>query len=140
MMGKRMLGTVLSVLLLSGCGKTALDIPVVEPGWDIYTGGVYRYGPSIVVNKDGSIDAWFAAPGGYHDAKNLKYLSLGDSGNIRVGENVYAIGNPIGYEFRRTVTSGIISAKNRTIKLEEENKSSYMTDLIQTDATINPRK
>ena len=56
------------------------------------------------------------------DAKNLKYLSLGDSGDIRVGENVYAIGNPIGYEFRRTVTSGIISAKNRTIKIEEENK------------------
>ena len=47
-------------------------------------------------------------------------------------------GNPIGFEFRRTVTSGIISAKNRTIKLEEEEKSSYMTDLIQTDATINP--
>lgn len=47
-------------------------------------------------------------------------------------------GNPIGYEFRRTVTSGIISAKNRTIKIEEDNKTSYMTDLIQTDATINP--
>lgn len=47
-------------------------------------------------------------------------------------------GNPIGFEFRRTVTSGIISAKNRTIKLEEEEKVSYMTDLIQTDATINP--
>lgn len=46
-------------------------------------------------------------------------------------------GNPIGYEFRRTVTSGIISAKNRTIKIEEEEES-YMTDLIQTDATINP--
>ena len=47
-------------------------------------------------------------------------------------------GNPIGFEFRRTVTSGIISAKNRTIKIEETDKSSYMTDLIQTDATINP--
>lgn len=47
-------------------------------------------------------------------------------------------GNPIGFEFRRTVTSGIISAKNRTIKIEENDKSSYMTDLIQTDATINP--
>ena len=47
-------------------------------------------------------------------------------------------GNPIGFEFRRTVTSGIISAKNRTIKLEEEDKNSYMTNLIQTDATINP--
>ena len=47
-------------------------------------------------------------------------------------------GNPIGFEFRRTVTAGIISAKNRTIKIEEKDKSSYMTDLIQTDATINP--
>lgn len=46
-------------------------------------------------------------------------------------------GNPIGFEFRRTVTSGIISGKNRTIKIEED-KFSYMTDLIQTDATINP--
>ena len=72
------------------------------------------------------------------NAKNLPYVDFGDSDSIRVGETVYAIGNPIGFEFRRTVTSGIISAKNRTIKLEEENKSSYMTDLIQTDATINP--
>lgn len=62
------------------------------------------------------------------------YVTLGNSDSIRVGENVYAIGNPIGFEFRRTVTSGIISALDRTIKLEEE---VYMADLIQTDATIN---
>lgn len=72
------------------------------------------------------------------NAKDLDYVTLGDSSTIRVGETVYAIGNPIGFEFRRTVTSGIISAKNRTIKIEEDNKSSYMTNLIQTDATINP--
>ncbi len=72
------------------------------------------------------------------NAKGLKYSTLGDSEKIRIGEKVYAIGNPIGFEFRRTVTSGIISAKDRTIKIEEEEKSSYMEDLIQTDATINP--
>lgn len=72
------------------------------------------------------------------DAKNLKYITIGDSSKIKIGETVYAIGNPIGFEFRRTVTSGIISSKNRTIKLEEENSVSYMSDLIQTDATINP--
>lgn len=72
------------------------------------------------------------------NAKDLPYVFLGDSNSIRVGETVYAIGNPIGFEFRRTVTSGIVSAKNRTIKIDEEDKSSYMTDLIQTDATINP--
>ena len=72
------------------------------------------------------------------EANNLKYVTFADSDNIKIGETVYAIGNPIGFEFRRTVTSGIISAKNRTIKIEEEDTVSYMTDLIQTDATINP--
>ena len=70
--------------------------------------------------------------------ENLQHITLGNSNNIRIGETVYAIGNPIGFEFRRTVTSGIISSKNRTIKLEENNQVSYMSDLIQTDATINP--
>lgn len=72
------------------------------------------------------------------NAKNLPYVTLGNSSNVQVGEKVYAIGNPIGFEFQRTVTSGIISAVNRTITIEEDGKSSYMEDLIQTDATINP--
>ncbi len=87
-----------------------------------------------VVWSDSSIDLSIVKI----DANNLKYVQFADSDNIKIGETVYAIGNPIGFEFRRTVTSGIISAKNRTIKLEEENLQSYMTDLIQTDATINP--
>ena len=72
------------------------------------------------------------------NAKNLKYAKLGNSGSVRSGETVYAIGNPIGFEFRRTVTSGIVSATNRTIKIEEGENKSYMSGLIQTDATINP--
>ena len=71
-------------------------------------------------------------------ASNLDYISLGDSDNIKIGEKTYAIGNPIGLEFQRTVTSGIISGINRTVKIEEDGKTSYMEDLIQTDATINP--
>ena len=71
------------------------------------------------------------------NAQDLPTISLGDSSNIRIGETVYAIGNPIGYEFRRTVTSGIISAINRTVKIEENDNTIYMTDLIQTDASIN---
>lgn len=70
--------------------------------------------------------------------KNLQTATLGDSDDIRVGEIVYAIGNPIGFEFQRTVTSGIISAINRTIKFTENEEETYMEDLIQTDATINP--
>ena len=72
------------------------------------------------------------------NVKNLNYANLGDSDSINVGESVYAIGNPIGFEFQRTVTSGIISALNRTIRLEENGEETYMEDLIQTDATINP--
>lgn len=72
------------------------------------------------------------------DASNLPYVTIGDSSSIKSGETVYAIGNPIGYEFRKTITSGIISATNRTIRIEENNNISYMTDLIQTDASINP--
>lgn len=68
----------------------------------------------------------------------LKYLNLGDSDNVKLGQKTYAIGNPIGVEFQRTVTSGIISGKDRTVKIEEEKKESYMEDLLQTDATINP--
>lgn len=68
---------------------------------------------------------------------NLEYLELGNSDELKVAQTVYAIGNPIGYEFQRTVTSGIISALDRTIKVVEDNKTSYMEDLIQTDATIN---
>lgn len=71
-------------------------------------------------------------------AQNLNYCTLGNSDNVKVGETVYAIGNPIGYEFRKTVTSGIISAINRTVKIEENEKTTYMSNLIQTDATINP--
>ena len=71
-------------------------------------------------------------------AIGLDYIKIGDSDAVRVADKVYAIGNPIGLEFQRTVTSGIISGLNRTIKIDEENKSSYMEDLIQTDATINP--
>lgn len=72
------------------------------------------------------------------DAINLPYATIGDSSNLKAGTTVYAIGNPIGYEFRKTITSGIISATNRTIRIEENGQVSFMTDLIQTDASINP--
>ena len=72
------------------------------------------------------------------NAKELISATQGDSIDIRVGETVYAIGNPVGFQFRRTVTSGIVSALNRTVKLQEDGNDIYMSDLIQTDATINP--
>ena len=72
------------------------------------------------------------------NASELNCITLSDSENIKIGQKAYAIGNPIGVEFQRTVTSGIISGINRTVKINDENGASYMDDLIQTDATINP--
>ena len=65
--------------------------------------------------------------------------NIGNSNSVRIGQMVYAIGNPIGYEFQRTVTGGIISAVDRTVKIKNDDETySYMSNLIQTDATINP--
>ena len=64
--------------------------------------------------------------------EGLQAVKLGDSTSVKAGQTVYAIGNPIGYEFERTVTSGIISAKARTLKFTENNEEVLMTDLIQT--------
>lgn len=69
------------------------------------------------------------------DANNLPIAELGDSDNIRVGQTAIAIGNPLGLRFERTVTSGIISALNRSIMISQNN---IAEDLIQTDASINP--
>jgi len=68
------------------------------------------------------------------EVAGLPTMPLGDSKSVRIGENVVAIGNPLGFEFQRTVTSGIISGLNRSISIN----GSYMEDLIQTDASINP--
>ena len=71
------------------------------------------------------------------NASGLKFLNLGDSDAVKLGQDVCAIGNPIGIEFQRSVTSGIVSGLNRTIKIDDENGETYMEDLIQTDASIN---
>ena len=67
----------------------------------------------------------------------MNYLELGDSDTVELGEDVYAIGNPVGFEFQRSVTKGIISGLNRTIKIHDDTELTYMEDLLQTDCTIN---
>ena len=64
----------------------------------------------------------------------LTVAELGDSDQVRVGDIAIAIGNPLGLEFQKSVTQGIISGLDRTIETE----SVTMTGLMQTDASINP--
>ncbi|MEM2280947.1 MAG: trypsin-like peptidase domain-containing protein, partial [Candidatus Bathyarchaeia archaeon] len=68
------------------------------------------------------------------DKKGLVYAELGDSDKLRIGQRVYAIGNPFGLAGGPTVTSGVISALNRTI----ESRNELLENLVQTDAAINP--
>ncbi len=66
--------------------------------------------------------------------KNLPSAELGDSDKLRVGQRVFAIGNPFGLAGGPSVTSGVISAINRTI----ESERGLLENLVQTDASINP--
>ncbi|MCS7139835.1 MAG: trypsin-like peptidase domain-containing protein [Candidatus Nezhaarchaeota archaeon] len=68
------------------------------------------------------------------EADNLIAAKLGDSDRVRVGQRVFAIGNPLGLAGGPTVTSGIVSAIRRTIYSDR----GIFRDLIQTDAAINP--
>ncbi len=70
------------------------------------------------------------------DADRLSAAPLGDSAAVAVGDSVLAIGNPLSLQFQRTVTAGIISAKNRILRPSRTNV--LMEDLLQTDASINP--
>lgn len=62
----------------------------------------------------------------------LTAATLGDSTTVQVGETAVAIGNPMGQEFSGSVTSGIISAVNRTMNIDNRTYN-----LLQTDAAIN---
>ena len=66
---------------------------------------------------------------------NLPTIKIGNSSNISVGDPVVAIGSPLG--LASTVTSGIISAKNRPVTTGTSGAESYV-NAIQTDAAINP--
>ena len=67
----------------------------------------------------------------------IAVASIGDSDSLKVGEQVVAIGNALGYG--QSVTTGIVSATNRTLDSEDSSEASYDgISLIQTDAAINP--
>ena len=65
--------------------------------------------------------------------EDLPVAEFGDSDSLMVGEPAIAIGNPLGMEFRGSVTAGVISALNRSLDMGERRFK-----LIQTDAAINP--
>ena len=74
------------------------------------------------------------------DVDNLHQANLGNSDNIKVGEDVIALGNPLGLfsiSNQITATKGIVSSKNIDFGFNEEYRRTYK-QMIQTDASINP--
>jgi len=94
------------------------------------TDEVYDFGGIFIDIGGGTTDIALIRIEGEH-VKALKGAVLGDSDELEVGDQVIAIGEPFGLE--ATVTSGIISAKERTV-----NPETPYADFLQTDASINP--
>ena len=70
------------------------------------------------------------------DAHNLPFLSFANSDNVHLGQWVLAIGYPLNLE--TTVTSGIVSAKSRSLGINSRQSSTPVESFIQTDAAVNP--
>lgn len=68
----------------------------------------------------------------------LPYLSLSGDDNISVGQDIVAVGTPLSLLLKHSFTKGIVSALNRTLKVQGTNGESYMQNLVQHDASLNP--
>lgn len=71
------------------------------------------------------------------ESQTVAVAETGDSTKMEIGDTVFTVGTPVGTDYMGTVTKGIISGKNRTVTVDVNN-SSYMTEVLQTDASINP--
>ncbi len=110
----------------------AANVPVIEV---VFASGYRANGQ--VIGKD--LDSDIAVLSVDVPADEIHPLALGSSSNVKVGQQVVAIGNP--YGLSGTMTLGIVSARGRMLdSMRESPSGGYFTaaDLIQTDAAINP--
>ena len=114
--------------IVSEEGHIVTNVHVIEGADEIMvtTSDRERY-PAKLLGADASLDLAVLKI----EAKGLRPLSFGDSAKVRVGQLVFAVGNPFGLQ--ETITQGIISARERLFFSE----TAY-NDFFQTDAAINP--
>ncbi|HFE5969793.1 TPA: trypsin-like peptidase domain-containing protein [Staphylococcus aureus] len=71
---------------------------------------------------------------------SVKEMAIGDSNNLVLGEPILVVGNPLGVDFKGTVTEGIISGLNRNVPIDfdKDNKYDMLMKAFQIDASVNP--
>ncbi len=73
------------------------------------------------------------------DAEHVHQVAkLGTSENMSLGDTVFTVGSPVGYEYRGTVTRGTLSGKNRKVEVSIASTNDFMMSVLQIDAAINP--
>ncbi len=127
-----------SGIVLSADGLILTNNHVVEPaanGGDV--AAVLQDGRSVPVQIVGRAPSFDLAVVRAQGVSGLAPAQLGSSSNVRVGQEVVAIGSPLGLS--GTVTSGIISALDRPVRAGGEGSGQdTVLDALQTDAAINP--
>ncbi|MEA2442166.1 MAG: serine protease Do [Thermoleophilaceae bacterium] len=116
-------------IVISADGEVLTNAHVVEGATQIRVTlqGQSQSRPATLVGADSGNDIALLK---ITDASGLAIAELGSSANVRVGDDVVAIGNALGLRGDPTVTRGIVSALNRSLDT--------LTGMIQTDAAINP--
>lgn len=102
----------------------------------------------ITLSSDEEVKATYVGGDQYLDLavvtipadKVLKVAEIGSSEDSNIGDTVFTVGSPLGYDYRGTVTSGILSGKDRIVEVAVGNSSTedYAMKVLQTDAAINP--
>ena len=125
-----------SGIVVSTNGLILTNYHVVEGALtlSVATADGQTLGATVVTTDETHDLAVIRATGG-----TLTAATLGDSGQLQVGQTVLAIGSPLG-EFTETVTRGIVSALDRSITVGDQatGAAKRLSGLIQTDAAINP--
>lgn len=108
--------------------------PDAEVTVTFFSAGGLKEVPAVIVGRDPKTDLAIVQ---VTNVEGLTVAQLGDSDAVNVGDTVVAVGSPQG--LGGTVTAGIISAKNRPVRLQAEGTDTDgFADALQTDASINP--
>ena len=100
----------------------------------------------ITLSDDTQVEGEYLGSDQYLDLASVRISSadvkqvatIGCSENANLGDTVFTVGTPVGYEYRGTVTRGTLSGKNRMVSVDVSSKDDWIMKVIQIDAAINP--